>query len=112
MSTPTTVPQALPICPDCGGDFRQAFPQSPSYVSCRRCGHVFPTPIVSVEIDVCDDDNLVTEAAANGCVAVATADNGRQMIPVYRVTGPLTTLTPLLRHWGYPEVGDYTVVAP
>lgn len=102
----------IPRCTDCGGPLRQAFPQSIQYVTCGRCGHVAITPVMSVLIDVCDEENLVSEAADKGCVAVATATMGRQMIPEYRVTGPITTLIPLLRHWGYPEEGDYTVVAP
>ncbi len=39
MSTTTTERQ---VCADCGGPVRQAFPTTPNYVACRRCGHVFP----------------------------------------------------------------------
>ncbi len=38
-ATTTTTQQA---CADCGGPVRQAFDTTAGYVSCRRCGHVFP----------------------------------------------------------------------
>lgn len=44
MVNPTTpAPLEPATCPDCGGKTQQAFGPSRNYVSCTRCGHVFPS---------------------------------------------------------------------
>lgn len=65
---------------------------------------------MTVEIDVADDEHLVTEAEAVGCTAVETKAFCMAGTSVYRVAGPREALLPLLDGWGYPDAGDYTIV--
>jgi len=67
-----------------------------------------PEPM-TVLIDVYDDENLVEEATAAGCVATLYRETRARY--EYKVVGPEASLRPLLASWGYDE-GCYEIITP
>lgn len=96
-------------CTLCGDD------SVPFACDCGRPSHgpggaALATPL-KVRIDVFDNNDLVEEAAAAGCVAVLESTrSGRYQ---YVITGPKDLLNPLLHTWGYEDEGDgYEILTP
>lgn len=66
--------------------------------------------VMTVEIDVANDEHLVAEAEAAGCTAVEQDVFRMGGTYVYTVSGPREPLVQLLAEWGYPDEGDYRVL--